>query len=114
MMENWILFPLVLRINHDNLKNFRLFSDFLGFAGALGIQVIVSSIQNDLNKCDILSCQSSNHTISENCAISSNTSETFQASDTLTIGQFVHHQTVAAVMILLASLSQGGFSQVTT
>ena len=89
---------------------FRLFSDFLGFAGALGIQVIVSSIENDTGDFDQFSCKSRNITISGNN--SENYSETFAVADTLTIFQFIHNQSVAAVIILLASLSQGGFSQV--
>ena len=89
---------------------FRLFSDFLGFAGALGIQVIVSSIENDTGDFDQFSCKSRNITISGNN--SGNYSETFAVADTLTIFQFIHNQSVAAVIILLASLSQGGFSQV--
>ena len=89
-----------------------MLSDFLGFAGALGIQVIVSSIQNDTSDSYKFSCIWENEYLSENVTIKQPVSETFEVADTLTVVQFIHHQSVAAVIILLASLSQGGFSQV--
>ena len=97
---------------HYQIIFFRLFSDFLGFAGALGIQVIVSSIENDNGDFDQFSCKSRNITISENNTFKENDSEAPAVADTLTVFQFIHDQSVAAVIILLASLSQGGFSQV--
>ena len=90
-----------------------MLSDFLGFAGALGIQVIVSSIQNDtISDSYKFSCKWENEYLSENITIRQPVSETFEVADTLTVVQFIHHQSVAAVIILLASLSQGEFSQV--
>ena len=111
----WGVAFLIIIIDNASLSNhlFRLFSDFLGFAGALGIQVIVSSIENDTGDFDKFSCKSRNITISGNNTVKEDYSEAFAVADTLTVFQFIHNQSVAAIIILLASLSQGGFSQVT-
>ena len=74
--------------------------------------MIVSSIENDFGDFYQFSCKKENFSISENSTIKQNVSEAFGEADTLTVTQFIHHQSVAAVIILLASLSQGGFSQV--
>ena len=74
--------------------------------------MIVSSTENDFGDFYQFSCKRENITISENTTIKQNVSEAFVEADTFTVAQFIHHQSVAAVIILLASLSQGGFSQV--
>ena len=90
---------------------FRLLADLLGFAGAIGIQIIVSSLQQDISE------DSSEHLICGNMtSIYTDDSNIFSdrvmESDTMTISQFLHNRLVAAVIILLASLFQGAFSQV--
>ena len=42
----------------------------------------------------------------------SSNSTVVTVSDSMTVQQFLHHRTVAAVIILIASLLQGAFSQV--
>ena len=74
--------------------------------------MIVSSIQNDTSDSYKFSCQLENEFLSKNTTNTQPVSEDFEVADTLTVVQFIHHQSVAAVIILLASLSQGGFSQV--
>ena len=85
---------------------FRLLADFLGFAGAIGIQIIVSSLQDDISDVasDQMICSRSNMTSTDHDKVNE--------SDTMTISQFLHNRLVAAVIILLASLFQGAFSQV--
>ena len=81
----------------------RLLADCLGFAGALGIQVIVTSLQED---------RSEEAGTGPQCVARASSNSTVTVSDTLTVQQFLHHRTVAAVIILIASLLQGAFSQV--
>ena len=82
-------------------------ADLLGFAGAIGIQIIVSSLQQDLSE------DTSEHFICGNMtSIYTDNSDRVMESDTMTISQFLHNRLVAAVIILLASLFQGAFSQV--
>ena len=45
-------------------------------------------------------------------ARASSNSTVVTVSDSMTVQQFLHHRTVAAVIILIASLLQGAFSQV--
>ena len=87
----------MLAFSNDSLTFLRLSADLLGFSGALGIQVIVTSLQDDIRGVDIKG---------------NTTMESTNTMDTLTIYQFISCRMVAAVMILLASLSQGSFSQV--
>ena len=91
---------------------FRLLADFLGFAGAIGIQIIVSSLQDDISDktSDQMICSRTNMTT---FPITTDHDE-LNESDTMTISQFLHNRLVAAVIILLASLLQGAFSQVIT
>ena len=82
----------------------RLLADCLGFSGALGIQVIVSSLQEEAEGCPV--SPASNGTAA--CRQSSSPVES------LTVWQFLQHRMVAAVIILLASLGQGSFSQLSS
>ena len=83
-----------------------MLADFLGFAGAIGIQIIVSSLQDDIGDMtrDQMICSRTNMTNTDHDEVNE--------SDTMTISQFLHNRLVAAVIILLASLLQGAFSQV--
>ena len=83
----------------------RLLADCLGFAGALGIQVIVTSLQEDRS-------EEAGTGAGAQCVARASSNSTVTVSDTLTVQQFLHHRTVAAVIILIASLLQGAFSQV--
>ena len=85
----------------------RLLADCLGFAGALGIQVIVTSLQEDRSE-----EAGAGTGAGPQCVARASSNSTVTVSDTLTVQQFLHHRTVAAVIILIASLLQGAFSQV--
>ena len=82
------------------LTPYRLFADLLGFSGALGIQIIVTSLQNDIREVDLKWNSTMKNATVEN------------SMDTFTTFQFISCRMVAAVIILLASFSQGSFSQV--
>ena len=82
------------------LTPYRLFADLLGFSGALGIQIIVTSLQNDIREVDMKWNSKMRNTTVEN------------RMETFTSFQFVSCRMVAAVIILLASFSQGSLSQV--
>ena len=87
---------------HSYLLCFRLFADLLGFSGALGIQIIVTSLQDDISGANLI----------QNATMQNATYVKYDSMDTLTIHHFISCRMVAAVVILIAAFCQGAFSQV--
>jgi len=82
----------------------RLFADLLGFSGALGIQIIVTSLQDDISGANLM----------QNATMQNATYDKYDSMDTLTIHHFISCRMVAAVVILIAAFCQGAFSQLSS
>ena len=97
---------IISPISHVDIA--RLLADFLGFGGALGIQVVVAALQSDQS--DLLQGGDSQ----TNCTTDGQHLNMKVTSDSLTVSEFLRHRMVSVVIILLASLSQGAASQVSS
>ena len=82
-----------------------MLADFLGFGGALGIQVVVAGLQSDHTD-QLPGTGRANSTTEAQIQV--------PVSDSLLVSEFLHHRMVSVVIILLASLSQGAASQLSS